>query len=263
MTRPAPSALGRRRDPSGPCPVSTHTTSAPGSSSPAAAGLGHAGHARRRRRLAEDALVPRRARGTPPRISSSVDRRRSGRRDSSRAAIAFVPRRRVADPDRGRDRVRAASIGWPSTSGAAPAAWKPEHPRRRRDDARPRAYSRKPGPVGADVAGVADRDGEDVGRPAEVVADLERAGLLALESERVDRVHEGDRMVVLLGERPDDAQRLRRSCRRSRRPGRRRRAPGGACPSRSCRPAGRRRPRARGPRRRPPPRPRCCRSRRR
>ena len=45
------------------------------------------------------------------------------------------------------------------------------------------------------------------GRPPEVVADLERRGLLAVDAERVDRVDERDRMVVLLGERADDAER--------------------------------------------------------
>ena len=47
-----------------------------------------------------------------------------------------------------------------------------------------------------------------VGRAAQVVADLEGGGLLALEAERVDRVDQGDRMVVLLGERADDPERV-------------------------------------------------------
>ena len=63
-------------------------------------------------------------------------------------------------------------------------------------------------PVGADVAGVADRDGEDVRGAAEVVADLEGGGLLAVEAERVDRVDQRHRVVVLLGERADDPERL-------------------------------------------------------
>ena len=63
-------------------------------------------------------------------------------------------------------------------------------------------------PVGADVAGVADRDGQDVRGAAEVVADLERGRLLAVEAERVDRVDQGDRVVVLLGQPADDVERL-------------------------------------------------------
>ena len=54
-----------------------------------------------------------------------------------------------------------------------------EHPRRRPDVRPAAAVVAEPGPIGADVAGVADRDRQDVGRPAEVVADLEGGGLLA------------------------------------------------------------------------------------
>ena len=43
---------------------------------------------------------------------------------------------------------------------------------------------------------------------AKVVADLERGRLLAFEAERVDRVDHRDRVVVLLGESPDDRERL-------------------------------------------------------
>ena len=64
------------------------------------------------------------------------------------------------------------------------------------------------GPVGADVPRVPDRDREDLGGTAEIVADLEGAGLLALEPVRVDRVHDGDRVVVLLAEGADDVERL-------------------------------------------------------
>src|SRR5688500_3508335 len=60
--------------------------------------------------------------------------------------------------------------------------------------------------VGRDVAGVPDRQGQDVGRPAELVADLERGGLLALEPVLVDRVDERDGVVVLLRQRADDPQ---------------------------------------------------------
>ena len=53
-------------------------------------------------------------------------------------------------------------------------------------------------PVGGDVARVADRQRQDVRRPAEVVTDLEGRGLLALQAVRVERVHEGDGVVPLL-----------------------------------------------------------------
>ena len=126
--------------------------------------------------------------------------------DASRAATAFVHdagspiRMAVAI-------VSGCSIRWPTTSGAAPAAWKP-HIRGVVADEAGRAVLAEARPVGADVAGVADRDGEDVGRAAEVVADLEGGGLLALEAERVDRVDQRDRVVVLLGEGADDPERL-------------------------------------------------------
>src|SRR5947207_301546 len=82
----------------------------------------------------------------------------------------------------------------------------PEHRGRRRDAARRRVFA-EPRPIGADIARVADRDREDIRRPAEVVANLERTGLLALEPERVDRIDEGHRMVVLLGQPANDPQR--------------------------------------------------------
>ena len=69
-----------------------------------------------------------------------------------------------------------------------------EHPRRRLDEARA-AVLAEAAPVGRDVAGVADRDGQVVGRVAEVLADLEGGGLLALDAVGVDGVHERQRMV--------------------------------------------------------------------
>ena len=127
--------------------------------------------------------------------------------DASRASIASVhdagsPIRiavaiglGVVDADAADERRRAGRLEAP-------------HPRASPSTRPAAAYVAEPGPVGADVAGVADRDGQDVRRPAEVVADLERGGLLALEAERVDRVDEGHRVVVLLGERADDRERL-------------------------------------------------------
>ena len=50
-------------------------------------------------------------------------------------------------------------------------------------------------PVRRDVAGVADGQDVDVGSVAEEVDDLEGGGLLALEADGVDRVHERDGIV--------------------------------------------------------------------
>ena len=154
------------------------------------------------------------------------------------------------------------SIRWPMTSGAAPAAWKPHirgvaghHPGGR--------VVAEAHPVGADVAGVADRDGQHVRRATEVVADLEGGGLLALEAERVDRVDQGHRVVFLFGERAHDRERLVEVAVDGDRPGRRRSAPGAACRWRSGPWAGPRSPPSRPPHRRPRRTPTCCRSRRR
>ena len=84
-----------------------------------------------------------------------------------------------------------------------------EHARRRLDEAGA-AVLAEAAPVGGDVAGVADRDGQVVGRAAEVLADLEGGRLLALDAVGVDRVDERHRRsrVGRLGELADDAQRV-------------------------------------------------------
>ena len=97
---------------------------------------------------------------------------------------------RVAEDDRGR-------------AGGLEA----EHPRPPFDDPGHRVVG-EAGPVRADVASIADRDREDVGRPTEVVADLERGRLLAGQAVRVDGVHEGDRVIAPVGELEDDRERL-------------------------------------------------------
>ena len=189
-------------------------------------GLGHAGHAGRRGRLAEDALVAGEGRGRP-----RGSRRRS-RRDPAARLVTGVDRRLAHDaglPIRmAVATVSGCSIRWPTTIGRRAGGLEAPHPGPRRHDAGGRVLA-EAGPVGGDVARVADRDGEHVGRPAEVVADLEGGGLLALEAERVDRVDQGDRVVVLLGQRADDRRAPGRSCRRWRRPARPRSAPGAAC----------------------------------
>src|SRR4029453_12797072 len=101
--------------------------------------------------------------------------------------------------------VAGRSTGWPSTSGAAPAAWNPSiwgrpPPRRAVDRGGPpgaldpehlgpplpRLGVAQPG--GGDVAGVADRDAVDVGGLAEGLDDLEGDRLLPLGPQRGCRV---------------------------------------------------------------------------
>ena len=91
--------------------------------------------------------------------------------------------------------VSGFATGWPSTIGAAPAAWKP-HILGRILHRFGEVILREASPVGGDVAGVADGNREDVGRLAEHVDDLEGAGLLALDAVGVDRVDDGDRQVL-------------------------------------------------------------------
>ncbi len=125
--------------------------------------------------------------------------------DSSRAAVAFVQlagspiRMAVATvsgsatgvPEDDRRRAGRLEAVHPGPAGAEPS----------------RVVVQEAGPVGADVAGVADRDGEDVRSPAQVVADLERRRLLTGEPIRVDRVHERHRVGIAGGELADDPQR--------------------------------------------------------
>ena len=93
--------------------------------------------------------------------------------DSSRAATAFV--QLAGSPIRiAVAIVSGASTRWPRTIGAAPSAWKPNIRGSDSADAG-RPVIAEAGPVGTDVAGVAHRDGQDIRRPAEVVADLEGA----------------------------------------------------------------------------------------
>ena len=115
------------------------------------------------------------------------------------------PAGRIADPDRGRDRL---GLGDRVADHERCRAGRLEavHPgRARRQAGRP--VVAEPGPIGADVAGIADRDRQDVGRPPEIVADLEGGGLLARQPVRVDRVHERDRVIVPDGQIADDPER--------------------------------------------------------
>ena len=209
------------------------------------------GHRRRRGGLAEDAL----ARGEqavgvedllvgdrgdpPPRAGDGVHR--------------LLPARRVADPDRRGDRLR---LGDRLAVDQRGGALRLEAVQDRR-----RPVLLEAPPPGGDVAGVADRDRERVGWPAELVAGLERGRLLALDPVRVDRVDQLDRVAPWPARARSRAP--GRSCRAARSPAPRASAPGRACrsrsspPGRSPRRAGR--PAPRRPRRSPP----CSRWRRR
>ena len=104
-----------------PCPVSTHATSASGSSSPAAAAL------RSPATPAADAGSQKIPRAGPRRDRPRGSRRRSRHRcgrANRRGRRSPGPRDWVADPDRGRD--GRWSTRRPLTRGAAPAAWNPQ-----------------------------------------------------------------------------------------------------------------------------------------
>ena len=98
--------------------------------------------------------------------------------------------------------VSGCSTGAPWTSGAAPAAWKPNiiaTPREPGQFFEPRQYAvMLPAlPTGMQSASSS---------PAERFDELERAGLLSLDPEVVDRVDQRDRVAV--GELADELQRL-------------------------------------------------------
>ena len=146
------------------------------------------------------------------------------------------PPGRVADPDRGRDGLGLGDRRTARRSAPHPPPGSPTC--RGRRVARPAsAYSRIARPVSGDVAGVADRQGVDVGRVAEHVDDLVRRGLLT-----------GDAVAVGVGGVDQDdgiaartargrASGSRRSCPAPAPAGHRARSPGRACPARSGPPA--------------------------
>ena len=129
----------------------------------------------RRRGLAEDPLEPGE---TALRVE---DRLVIDRRDHPLGLVAGIdrplPRRRVADTDRRRDRLRVVDrVPQDERRGARCLT---------ADHARQPARSpvavllAEAAPVRGDVAGVADRKREHVGGVAELLDDLERRGLLA------------------------------------------------------------------------------------
>ena len=109
----------------------------------------------------------------------------------------LLPAGRVADPDRAGDRLGVVdALAEHERRGAL--GLEAEQPRR--DAVLDEALV-----VGGDVARVADGDAERV-ELAELLDDLERRGLLALEAVLVDGVDERDRLAV--GERAHERQRL-------------------------------------------------------
>ena len=152
------------------------------------------------RRLAEDPLETGQA------ALRVEDRLIVDRRDHPLGLIARVdrtlPGRGVANADRRRD-------------GLGVVDRMPQHERgssRRLPAEHTREPARSSGavllteaaPVCGDVAGVPDREREDVGRVTELIDDLEGSGLLALDPVRVDAVDERHRMVF--AELPDDPE---------------------------------------------------------
>src|SRR5262245_33325068 len=113
-----------------------------------------------------------------------------------------LPVRRVADADRGGDRLGMRD-GLAVHERRRPERLPSEHPR-----APARAavdvVLQIALPVGADVERVPDGDAVHVGRVAKGVDDLERRRLLPFDPKRVDRVHDRDPAAV--GERADYAE---------------------------------------------------------
>ena len=123
------------------------------------------GDARRRGRLAEDALVAGEvAVGGEDLVVGHGARSGRPTRRAPRSPASTTPGRRSGSRSRSSPGGRP---GRPLTSGAAPAAWKP-HIRGVAGDPAGRRVLAEPRPVRADVAGVADRDGQDVRRAAQL-----------------------------------------------------------------------------------------------
>ena len=126
--------------------------------------------------------------------------------DSSRAASA--PCHEAGLPMR----MAVATVSGCSTGGAAhdgsrSLGLEPEHPRpaSRRRHARV-GVANEASPAGGDVAGVADRQGNGIGRLAQRIDDLEGNGLLAGDAVGVDRVD--DRRHAVVAEPAHGGQRL-------------------------------------------------------
>ncbi len=182
------------------------------------------GDARGRRRLREEPLPghPSVRREDLP-VGHGEDRALGLLRRGDR----LLPRRRVPDPDRGRDRLRILDR-LPEHDRRRALRLEAEEPRRLVDHARLEVLGVAE-PMARDVAGVPDRNEVQVGRAAERVADLERRGLLPLEPVTDSRCSPASPGT---GPRdPSPARAMRRSCRRPRALVRRARASGPSCPS--------------------------------
>src|SRR6185312_6813587 len=99
-----------------------------------------------------------------------------------------LPRSRVADADRRRDRLWLWHRNATDERGGA-GGLEAVHLRVQRRAAEFRAFAESL-PVGGNVASVADRDRDQFGRVAQRFANLVRGGLLPSDTMRVDRVHE-------------------------------------------------------------------------
>src|SRR4051794_27574011 len=161
-----------------------------------------AGDRRGGRGLDEDALGRREqpVRGEDLGVAHHVDRAAGlvARRDRA------VPARGVADPDRGGERL-GVQHGLAQHEGRRALGLPTEHagPARRAPEILVLGVAL---PVRGDVAGVADGQAVHVGRVTERLDDLERRGLLALDAEGVDRVH--DRHAVDVAECTHDVEGL-------------------------------------------------------
>src|SRR5579862_5199965 len=144
----------------------------------------HAGDRRRGRRLDEDAFLLREqgARGEQLLVAHGLESA-AGFLDRGDGA---VPRGRPADPDRGRDGLRPIDR-MSQDEGRRSSRLEPPHLRPGGHDIA-RVVLDEAAPVRGDVAGVPDRDREHVRGAPERVADLEGAGLLALDPVRIHRV---------------------------------------------------------------------------
>src|SRR5262249_9200930 len=117
-----------------------------------------------------------------------------------------LPARRIADADRGGDRLRRLH-DVSEDDGRRAGRLKAHHARRLRDAALRRVF-RVALPVRGDVARVADRDAVVVRRAPERVAYLERRRLLTLDPKGVHRVHEREPRGVALLHVADEGERL-------------------------------------------------------
>src|SRR5207247_7354906 len=95
-----------------------------------------------------------------------------------------LPRRRVSDPDRGRDGLRVGD-GHPTDERGGAFGLVSIHPRSLPGEARLGRLD-KALPVRGDVPSIADGDEEGIGRVSDRLAELERGRFLSLDAVRID-----------------------------------------------------------------------------